>query len=153
MTLPSVSRRDQEVVREMEKTFLHLAQGPPCPLPRNRMKQQQGLRQIHFSPWEEGREGVGQEDSWLSLCIRAEAKYKRRVPRAERWQIGDHGDPEGQPLPGTVVTVATAAGTSAALGQRPGPQLQGGRASCCGSAQREVLRSLSLPPPGARPAS
>ena len=139
--------------QEMEKSFLHLAQGPPCPLPSNPMKQQQGLRQVHLTPWEQGRGGAGQEDSWLSLCIRAHAEHKRRDPRAWRRQSGDHGDPEGQPLPGTVVTVATAAGTSAALGQCPGPQLQGGRASCCGSAQREVLRSLSLPPPGARPAS
>ena len=67
--------------------------------------------------------------------IRAQAEHKRRVPQAGRMRTGNHGDPEGQPLPGTVVTVATAAGTGAALGQRPGPQLQGGRASCCGSAQ------------------
>ena len=78
---------------------------------------------------------MGQEDSWLSLCIRAEAKYKRRVPRAERRQTGDRGDPEGQSLTETLVTVATAAGASATLVQCPGPQLQGGRALCCGSAQ------------------
>ena len=54
---------------------------------------------------------------------------------------GHHGDPEGQPVPGALVTVASAAGTRGALGQRPGPQLQGGRASCCGSPQRAVLGS------------
>ncbi|KAB1264036.1 hypothetical protein Cadr_000020290 [Camelus dromedarius] len=37
--------------------------------------------------------------------------------------LGDHGDPEGQPLRGPLATVATAAGTSGALGQRPGPEL------------------------------
>ena len=135
VTLPMDHSRAQDIVREMEKPFLHLAQGPPCLLPSNPMKQQQGLRQVHFTPWEEGRDGEGQEESWLSLCIRAQAEHKRRAPQAGRRQFRDHGDPEGQPLPGTVVTVATAAGTSAALGQCPGPQLQGGRASCCGSVQ------------------
>ena len=43
------------------------------------MKQQQGLRQVHLRPWEEGRDGASQEDSWLSLCIRAQAGHKRRV--------------------------------------------------------------------------
>ena len=32
---------------------------------QNPMKQQQGLRQVHLTPWEEGRDGAGQEDSWL----------------------------------------------------------------------------------------
>ena len=50
----------------MEKPFLHLAQGPPCSLPSNPMKQQQGLRQVNLTPWEEGRDGAGQEDSCLS---------------------------------------------------------------------------------------
>ena len=46
---------------------------------RRHMKQQQGLRQVHLRPWEEGRDGASQEDSWLSLCIRAQAGHKRRV--------------------------------------------------------------------------
>ena len=46
---------------------------------RKPMKQQQGLRQVHLRPWEEGRDGASQEDSWLSLCIRAQAGHKRRV--------------------------------------------------------------------------
>ena len=56
-------------------------------------------------------------------------------------RLGDHGDSEGQPRPWAVATVATAAGTSGALGQLPGPQLQGSCVLCFGSAQRAVLRS------------
>ena len=72
----------------MEKPFLHLAQGLPCPLFRNPMRQQQGLRQVHLTPWEEGRDGAGQEDSWLSLCIRAQAEHKRRVPHLGGGRLG-----------------------------------------------------------------
>ena len=60
MTLPVGSRRGQEVVREMEKPFFHLAQRPPVPLASNLMKQQQELRQVNLTPWEEGRDGAGQ---------------------------------------------------------------------------------------------
>ena len=79
VTLPMDPRRGRDIVREMEKPFRHLAQGPPCLLPSNPMKQQQGLRQVHLTSWEEGRDGASQEDSWLSLCIRAQAGHKRRV--------------------------------------------------------------------------
>ena len=56
--------------QEMEKSFLHLAQGPPCPLLSSPVRPQQGLRQVLLTGWEEGRDGVGEEDSWLSDCIR-----------------------------------------------------------------------------------
>ena len=55
---------------------------------QNPMKQQQGLRQVHLTPWEEGRDGAGQEDSWLSLCIRAQAEHKRRVPHLGGGRLG-----------------------------------------------------------------
>ena len=55
---------------------------------QNPMKQQQGLRQVHLMPWEEGRDAAGQEDSWLSLCIRAQAEHKRRVPHLGGGRLG-----------------------------------------------------------------
>ncbi|XP_025127734.3 cathelicidin-4 [Bubalus bubalis] len=55
---------------------------------QNPMKQQQGLRQVHLTPWEEGRDAAGQEDSWLSLCIRAQAEHKRRVPHLGGGRLG-----------------------------------------------------------------
>ena len=114
--------REAKVLREMEKPFLHLAQGPPCPLPRKPMRQQQGLWQDQLTPQEEGKDGAGQKDSWFFLCIRSRLGIKD-VPWAMRRLTGDHGDPEGQPLPETVFVVATAAGTIAALGLLRGPQL------------------------------
>ncbi|CAI9159756.1 unnamed protein product [Rangifer tarandus platyrhynchus] len=66
-------RRGRDIVREMEKPFLHLAQGPPCPLPSNPMKQQQGLRQVHLTPWEEGRDGASQVES----LQQGQAEHKR----------------------------------------------------------------------------
>ena len=70
----------------------------------------------------------------LSLCNRARLSIKGGP---SGWEEADWRSwrPRGPASPGTVVTVATAPRTSAALGQHPGPQLQGGCASCCGSAQ------------------
>ena len=58
VTLPMDPRRGRDIVREVEKPFLHLAQGPPCPLPSNPMKQPQGLGKSTSHPGR--RAGMGQ---------------------------------------------------------------------------------------------
>uniref|UniRef100_A0A4W2GDI1 Cathelicidin-5 n=1 Tax=Bos indicus x Bos taurus TaxID=30522 RepID=A0A4W2GDI1_BOBOX len=45
-------------------------------LPCSPVRQQQELRQVQLMPWEEGRDGVGQEGSRLNFCIRAQTGHK-----------------------------------------------------------------------------
>lgn len=108
--LPMGSKRGQEVVQEMQKPFLHLANGPPCPAQKSHEATGRlEVRPAHTLGGGQGLRGSGR--LLVEPCIRAQTEQKRRSLGLG----GRLGAMETHRAKPSLVTGAPAAETSAAL--------------------------------------